>query len=251
MVLSGCYDNHSEPSQKESAVEANCTMSQLRGLCKDGECYIVAEERICVGRVTSSDKEGNFYRSIVVEDGSGGMEVKLGEYSLATPYPVGLEVALRLNGVALIVENGVVRMGLPPQNFDSKPREIAPQAVIDNYIVPTASVEPIVPMVRDISALELSLCGRFVRAEGLIHAPLAEDEDITLKEGYHRFLDKDGNLLFLYISPYAEFSDFEIVGSDVALQGILYYESVGEDLGRQFVIRPRFKDDISISNHDS
>lgn len=246
VVLSGCYDNH-EGAQSTSLTERdNCNISQLQGRCQDG-LYLVTTDMICRGRVTSSDREGNFYRSIVVEDGSGGAEIKLGIYNTASQYPVGLEVMLHLNGTALMLENGVVQVGLPPQSYDALPREMVAQAVIEQHIVRTDSVEPVQPILCNITSLDASLYGRFIAIENLHYAPIEGEEKNTL-EGYSRFEDKEGNSIFVYVSPYADFATSEVPTAKLSVQGILYHETVGLEIDRQFVIKPRFKDDFSISD---
>lgn len=241
----GCYDSHKEPLQEEVAMQANCTMEQLRRMCFSG-CYAVVTDIICMGRVTSSDKEGNFYRSLVVEDDSGGVEIKLGTYNIDSQYPIGLIVMLRLKGAAIMVEDGVVKVGLPPQSFDSAPRDMEAQSVIDAHLVRGTSIEEITPMVCDIASLDTSLCGRFVRVENLLHSPLDGYEE---KE-YYLFKESSDRTICLYISSYANFSDIDIPTSELSIQGVLYYENVGMGIGKQFVIKPRSKDDISTISGD-
>ena len=244
LILSSCYDSHKEIQVPEFADSDNCDISQLQECCRDG-IYLVTTDMICVGRITSSDQEGNFYRSIVVEDGSGGAEIKIGTYNSAVQYPIGLEVELHLNGTALMFENGVMQVGLPPHSYDSSPREMEAQAVIDKHIIRTNSVEPTQPLLCDIASLDASVCGRFVAIDNLCYTPL-EEENSSLAE-YARFMDDDGHCLFLYVSPFANFSIGELPTTKVYVQGILYRESVGLGIGEQFVIKPRFKDDISTS----
>lgn len=247
VVASGCYDNNTTPLSKEFEEGYTHNIAQLRKLCENG-CYNIISDIICVGRVTSSDKEGNFYRSIVVEDNSGGVEVKLGTYNLSTQYPVGLMVSLHLNGTAIMNENGVMQVGLPPQSFDSAPREMEAQEVIDKHIIRSNSVEPTTPLLCDIKLLNHSLCGRFIRIENLHHSPLPDREDCSTLSGYHRFTDIENSAIFTYTSPYADFTNTEIPTSNISIQGILYYEAVGMGIGGQYVIKPRFEDDISISD---
>jgi hypothetical protein len=244
-VVGGCYDNNSNPPSEEFEEGFTCNMAELRKMCENG-CYNITSDIICVGRVTSSDSEGNFYRSIVIEDNSGGLEVKLGIYNIATQYPIGLMVSLHLNGTAIMNENGVVQVGLPPQSFDSSPREMEAQAIIDKHIIRSNSVEPTTPILCDIKSLNNSMCGRFIRIENIHHTPLPDREECTILGGYHRFTDAENNAIFTYISTYADFANMEVPLSDVAIQGILYYETVGMGVGGQFVIKPRFEDDISI-----
>jgi hypothetical protein len=145
-------------------------------------------------------------------------------------------------------ENGVMQVGLPPQSFDSAPREMEAQEVIDKHIIRSNSVEPTTPLSCHINSLNHSLCGRFIRIDNRHHSPLPDREECTTLSGYHRFTDIENNAIFSYISPYADFANKEIPTSGISLQGILYYETVGMGIGGQYVIKPRFEDDISISD---
>lgn len=247
IALCGCYDRHNEPPKGAFIGQDNCDVVELRALCKDG-CYNIERDMICEARVTSSDSEGNFYRSIVVEDKSGAAEIKLGIYNSASQYPVGLVVKLHLKGTAVIEENGVVQVGLPPQSYDVSPLEIESPIIIDKHIVRSNTVEPIIPRKYDIASLDRSLGGRFIAVEGLHYSPLTDTEGLTSENSYYRFTDSNDNVIFVYISPYADFADMEMPTSGVSIQGILYYETVGMGIGNQFVIRPRFAEDISVTN---
>ena len=246
VILSGCYDNHDATQSTNITARDNCDISLLQSRCQNG-LYLVTTDLFCLCRITSSDREGNFYRSIVVEDGSGGAEIKIGTYNNAAQYPVGLEVALCLNGTALMFENGVMQVGLPPQNHDSSPREMEAQSVIDKHIIRTNSTEPMQPFLCDIASLDTSMCGRFVAVENLHYAPIEGEEKSTLEE-YSRFMDEEGNTIFIYVSPYADFATDKVPTSKLHIQGILYHETVGLNIGKQLVIKPRFRDDISTSD---
>lgn len=247
VVLCGCYDKHAESLVNEFTDSDNGDLAELQLPCQKG-CYNINKDMVCVCRVTSSDRDGNFYRTLIVEDESGAAEIKLGIYNSASQYPLGLMIALNLEGCAAMYENGVIQIGLPPQEHDASPREMEAQEVIDRHIVRSNSVEIVEPAVCNIASLESSLCGRFIAIKGLHHAPIAEDEKAHLMAGYHRFIDENGDAVFIYTSTYAEFADNEIPTPEVEIRGILYYETVGMDIGKQFVIKPRFADDISISD---
>ena len=236
MLLSGCYDNFDAPPTEEVVGAGSHKIEYLREACKSG-CHTITTDVVCVGRITSSDSEGNFYRSIVVEDASGGAEIKLGRHNTASQYPLGLKVELRLNGTAIMVENGVVQIGLPPQSFDEAPREMEAQAVIDSHIIRSNSVEVISPLDCTVATLNDSFCGRLVAIENLHYTPI-EGEEEALAEGYHRLTDENGNTIFLYISPYADFAGCDIP-TRLSVEGILYREVVSETLGAQFIIKPR------------
>ena len=236
----GCYDSHSIPSPKEHIHSENCNVAKLKQLCANG-CHIISTNMVCSGVVTSSDKEDNFYRTIVVEDATGGIEVLLGTYNTATQYPVGLEVDIELNGTATMIQKGVVTVGLPPRSHDSTPREFESQVVIDNHLIRHNSIIEVEPHSCDITTLDSSLCGRFIKIDNLCHSPY----DDTTEGDYRRLTDSDGNEIFLYISSYAEFADIDISGSNLSVKGILYSETINSKVGNQYTIKPRSRDDIS------
>lgn len=243
LALGGCYDNATSGSVGNDVGEANCSIAQLRTLCEDG-CYLITSDLICVGRVTTSDKEGNFYRSLFVEDATGGVEVLLGIYNSHSLYPEGTEVALHLDGTAVMKEGEVVQVGLAPESYDLSLREFESQALIDRHIARGTSVEKVAPRVYLLSDLDATLCGQLIEIQNLTHTASLDTECTTL-EGYHAFTDESGNTLYTSVSSYADFADSTIPEGRVLLRGVLLHEAVGLGIGRQYVIKPRYEDDIA------
>ena len=248
MVLSSCYDHHSASDGGEVEISANCTFAELRELCSD-ECRTITENAICVGRITSSDSEGNFYRTIVVEDASGAAEIKLGIFNSATQYPIGLEIAIKLQNTAIATKNGSIVIGLPPMSYDTSPREFESQAIIDNHIVRGYTITSISPTEHNICDLDLSMCGRYIKLSQLLYSPQEEDAPGRF-EGYNRFTDKEEREVFLLVDSHAEFSTENIPFSTVDIEGILYYETISKEKGKQFTIKPRFRDDIATCDNN-
>lgn len=240
LLVCGCYDRHSS-GETEFIDMRNCSLSSLRSMGAEG-CNTIDLELICVGRVTSSDREGNFYRSLFIEDESGGAEILLGTYNIASQYPIGLQVAIHLKGTAVAVEDGVVKIGLPPQSYDSAPREMEAQAVIDCHLIRGTSIEDPTPHTYRIGELEMPMCGQFIRIEGLLCSPELWNEGETMV-GYRAFTDEEGAVIYTSVSEYASFADMATPSEIVTIEGILSYEAVGE--GRQYVIKPRSKDDFT------
>ena len=246
LLLGGCYDNHDCGAEESFAGGETTSISRLYDIASATSCHTITSDMVCVGRVTTSDREGNFYRTMFVEDATGGVEVLVGIYDIASQYPEGLEVALHLKDCAIMKRNGVVVAGLPPQSYDNSPREFESQVVIDSHIVRGNSVEPIVPMLTDVATLSVEKCGCSVRIENLRYVP----SDTTIEEprlvGYCRFEDSEGRAVFCYISEYADFANIVAPTTEVALQGILLYENVGGGNGQQFVLKPSCEDDIKV-----
>ena len=79
------------------------------------------------GKVASSDKSGNIYKSIYIQDPTGGVEIKIGRYSLYNEYAPGQTVYVYLRGLTIGMYgysagnyggNGMVQIGLYDPMFD-------------------------------------------------------------------------------------------------------------------------------------
>ncbi|MFT2633418.1 DUF5689 domain-containing protein, partial [Escherichia coli] len=67
---------------------------------------------IITGIVIANDATNNFYKSIVVQDSTGGITIKLDGFSLAIDYPLYQRVFIRLNGLWLSEYGGMLQLGV-------------------------------------------------------------------------------------------------------------------------------------------
>lgn len=68
---------------------------------------------ICIeGRIVANDRWGNFYRTIVVQDATGAIEVKLGSEELFVSFPYGETVRINCNGLAVGAYGGSIQLGM-------------------------------------------------------------------------------------------------------------------------------------------
>ena len=248
LLLVGCYDRNSDGNISPLTEQANIKIGTITDMASATTAHTITSDMVCVGRISTSDKEGNFYRSIFIEDETGGLEVLLGIYDIVSQYPVGLEVALRLRDCAIMKVGGVTQVGLPPRSFDSSPRDFEAQVIIDKHLTRGISIAPIEPLECNISSLSTSLCGRLIRIENLQYIAEATNDTEPTMVGYTRFEDSEGCAIYCNISKYADFADTTPPTELVSIQGILFHEDIGSNRGLQFVIKPSLKDDIQMSD---
>lgn len=99
------------------------------------------------GKVASSDKSGNIYKSIYIQDATGGVEVKIGRYSLYNEYEPGQTVYVYMRGLTLGMYgysgsngNGMVQIGLYDPMFDIdkvlgyETAYMELQKIVDNHV---------------------------------------------------------------------------------------------------------------------
>lgn len=92
-------------------VDANTSIAELKALYLPGKLTKIEDDIIIRGVVVADDRSGNFYRSFVFQDASGGIEVLINLTDYYNFYPIGRELAINCQGLYLGEYNGVVQLG--------------------------------------------------------------------------------------------------------------------------------------------
>ncbi|NVO09978.1 MAG: hypothetical protein HXX16_08470 [Bacteroidales bacterium] len=118
--FSGCIDksfNDIEPRVDSTSIKANTTIAELKSaypgeLVKLTDTTFYKRDSIIIeGIVTSDDQAGNFYKSIVIQDATGGIEVKLDKTTLYNDYKRGQRVIVICNDLYLGDYGGLIQIG--------------------------------------------------------------------------------------------------------------------------------------------
>ena len=242
VAATACYNRFEAPSEESSLQAATTDIAALRSLATS-KVERIDEPMVVSGRVTSSDEEGNFYLSFFIEDATGAAEILAGIYNLHSSYPRGVEVSVSLQGCAIMLDDGVLKIGLPDATNAYEPAELLSPALLGKHVGRgTAIVEP-QPRCVTIESLCEAMCGMLIEVEALRYEPIG-DETLTMA-GYKRFVDGAGHEIYCSTSEYAEFADRTIPSGEVTLRGILLYENVGNHVGKKWVIKPIAWSDIA------
>jgi len=119
------------------------------------------DELIIEGYVISSDKSGNFFKELIIQntplaeslntqDPRLGLRVILDRENLFENFPVGRNVFIRLNGLAIAENAGTLTIGFPNVS------EIIPipDEIANNFVIPggeIASIEPLQASINDLT----------------------------------------------------------------------------------------------------
>lgn len=110
------FDNI-EPRVDSTNLIANTSIAELKAaypgiLYKLSETSFYQRDSIIIeGIVTSDDKEGNFYKSIFIDDGTGAIELKLNKTTLYNDYKRGQKIVVYCNGLYLGDYGGQIQLG--------------------------------------------------------------------------------------------------------------------------------------------
>lgn len=195
-----------------------------------GTPYTINQPLTIGGYVTANDLSGNFFRSFVIDDGTGSIEVNAGFYDLHNYYQVGRRVVIRAEGLAVGMYNGVIQLGYKINSYGAhRVEEFGSRHVMERYVTRDVLFSAPEPMPLDIVSVEDSYCGRLVRI-GNLHAT-EEDAGQTWAYpasggappamGLRAFCDTAGNTIAVTTSGYASFAGETVPAGTVAITGIL------------------------------
>ncbi len=245
LLLAGCHDSSfGEHSRDEAPVPETMTLTQLCAAFKGGTTEVTSDLRVA-GRVTTSDRAENFYRTFCIEQDGAAIEVMAGVDHLHTDFPEGTYVTLQLKGYALGRHYGVLQFGRKPASGSSYTTDYiaSSRAALDKAVVRT-SLEKTVPepTLRTIAELTPAMCGTLVRLEGVRYAPEGLATGTTWA-GYKRFMDESGATIHTYVRAYARFAEEEMPLGRCTLRGVLQYDDRGS--GR-YILKLRDESDCQL-----
>ena len=153
------------------------TIKELKSLYKSKPLEVTGNVWIA-GYVTSSDRTGNIYKEIYIEDATGGIDLKLGKSSLYGEYTLGQKLYVYCDGLTLGAYNGMPQLGMEADQTSTNEYEtsyIDLQSIIDQHVFKGQrgpAVTPTVVTEADIKAsitagFTGNLWGKLVTIKGL------------------------------------------------------------------------------------
>lgn len=234
-LVMGCTKG-SAPAHTLPLKERTTTIEQLHFRAEANRAVTITDDIIVSGRITSSDIDGNFFRSLIIEDESGAMELLIKEYDLSTTYPEGLRVALHLKGCAIGYNMGILQAGVKSPDYDYyEIGYLETKQSINRVVRRSTDVAPITPRRCSIADIGRDDCGRLVRIDDLSlrHTTSIDTlQGMTLNDatwqGYALFFDERGDSIAVYTSPDARFAKHNIPTTPLAITGIVQWCSYND-----------------------
>ncbi|MEI6410849.1 MAG: DUF5689 domain-containing protein [Bacteroidota bacterium] len=92
-------------------ITANTTIKELKKLHLTPAGYDkVKDDLIIGGEVIMDDASGNYYKTLVIQDASGGIEVKFNDGYLSNTMPIGRKIFIRCKDLILTDYNGLTQL---------------------------------------------------------------------------------------------------------------------------------------------
>ena len=122
-----CHKKFDEPPPYTGPViKANITIQDLRAMHFPGNFEKLMDEFIIEGVVVADDSKDNFYKSIVIQDSTGGITIRLDGFGLYNFYPVGRKVFVKLKDLWLGDYAKMIQLGAGVDRSDPAFPELIP-----------------------------------------------------------------------------------------------------------------------------
>lgn len=165
-ILVSCHKKFDEPPTYTGPdIQANLSVHDLHKMHFNGNFEEVLDGYIIEGIVVADDRSDNFYKSIVLQDSTGGVTVRLGASGVYTAYPIGRRIAVRLKGLWLGDYAGMLQVGAAVDRTDPVYPELTgiPLPLFDRYLVKKSLHNTVIPRLVRIDELNDSLQSCLIR----------------------------------------------------------------------------------------
>ena len=144
-LITSCVDQDFDepPTEGLSDLVANTTIAELKELHQNGVIREIEEDIIISGRVISDDAQGNFFKNLIIQDETGGIEMRINQNELQAVYQRDRVVFVKCQGLSIGDFNGFIQLGLGDNGGDLGR---IPETLVTDYIekgpIPDMPVEP-------------------------------------------------------------------------------------------------------------
>lgn len=214
-----------EPGDKPVSV---VSVKHLKSFYK-GHPYTFAENYRIKGVVVSTDRSGNYHKTLVVRDETGAMELKLDADDLFQTYFMGCIVEVACNELTIGAYSGLLQLGSSPSQ-GHETGYIAEEDVSVVMKIVGASESAVEPEKRTITNLTGDDVSRFIAIDGVqfvkeslgvLWCDEAPEESTGFKDTDRYVIDQRGNRLLVRTSRYAECASWSLPEGSGTIEGIL------------------------------
>ncbi len=170
-VFTGTYENPEYVQPVDMKSQVNTTIAELKDMYTANKGPITIQKNVVIaGQVTTSDKVGNLYKSVYIQDETAGIEIKIGKNGLYNEYKLGQWLYVDCSGLTVGDYNGMIQIGYSDPTGEYETSYMEHQYIIDNHVFKGEYADPVEPLVIKESDLKKKAnLGRLVTIENLTY----------------------------------------------------------------------------------
>ncbi|MFH0893215.1 MAG: DUF5689 domain-containing protein [Bacteroidota bacterium] len=206
LLFSSCYkEDFDVPPVVVPEVDfpSNTTIADLKA-SYSGNLDSIGTDKIIEGIVVANDESGNLYKTLVIQDATAGIELKIDQTDLYTEFRVGQRVFVKCAGLYLGNYGGLVQIGYIYNGAIGR----IPSVMIATHIFKDSLPgNPPVPTTLTIPGFSTASLSKLVRIDSVYFPEAGQPFVNPLETATSRTItDVHGNTLILRTSSYSNFS---------------------------------------------
>jgi hypothetical protein len=222
------------PVTGDPGIVANTTIQSLKARYNGGQAVQVSDEVVIEGVVSCDDRSGNYYQQIAVQDGTGGILLRIAGSNHYTSYPVGRKLFVKCKGLYIGQYAGTIQLGggLDSNYLSTGGVTLLAQNLQSQHIYRGALNQPIEPVVVNASQLTTTLQDRYISTliklvgyefSAADTAKAYADSDQSGNRIVQGCANPTGNRITLRTSNYSKFATLNIPNGNGDIVGIYSY----------------------------
>lgn len=208
-LLASCVPNDAElppVTGEDPNIKVTATIAQVKAMYT-GTAFELSDTLVVSGLVVADDESGNFYKSIVIQDATAGILIRMDASNLFQTYPVGRRLFIKLGGLWIGEYNGLIQLGGAKAVGTVNEVDYINSSIFDKVILKGTFNNSVVPVDVDITSLNSSHQNMLIRLTNVQF--LTSDSGVAYAPGVatNRMLeDCSGNPIIVRTSSYCNFA---------------------------------------------
>lgn len=189
----------------------NATIQDLKAYHVPGQYVTIPDSLVIRAVVVADDRSGNFYKTLIIQDETAGIELKVNSIGLYNQFPIGREIFVRCKDLIISDFSGLIQLGGGTYLDDGDVRLGGiEETLIERFLVPGRTNQEPAPLERTIQSLSLSDLSRLIRLDEVQFAESSASQtyaDPVTQFSVNRTLeDCQKRTIILRSSGYADFA---------------------------------------------
>lgn len=226
LLLAAC----SKPTSTSLSTKVT-SIASLRDIATDYRSILIRDNLVVEGQITANDKYGEFYNTLIVDDGSAAIKIMCEFDNNEIEYPFGSRIKLYCSGLYLFYQYGSLSIGAEPTGEYTL--DYISEKRVGQYLKHSDEATPteVSPLQLNIAELTPLHSNRYVELSNIMIVDTlgvttfcARDPDTgrTLNT-LHQAVDKHGDTIELFVNRLCSYADASLPKERCKLQVIVDY----------------------------
>ncbi len=238
--LNACIKKYDAPPLYAGTnLKANASIKSLYDSHIAGNNEKFVDNEIITGIVTANDANDNFYKTIILQDSTAAISIRMDGFGLSANYPLGMRLMVKLNGMWMGEYGGMLQLGGGVDRSDPLFTELVPvpAALFSKHFLSAGMAILPTPLEVSYNQLQDSLHSRLVKLNNIEFAvndtAKSFGDAVNKLTTSHSLKFCGGGTVYLRTSGFASFASVKTPKGSGSITGI--YSEFGSQ--RQIMIR--------------